>query len=302
MVREIIADRDNVRIDAFLADAMQDLSRSYAAALISEGRVKLNGKPVKPSLKTKVGDSIQVDIPEPQMTDAQPENIPLDVVYEDDDLLVINKPQGMVVHPAPGHANGTLVNALLHYCRGQLSDINGVIRPGIIHRIDKDTSGLLIAVKNNDIHEKMAKMIAAHDVVRKYRCLVYGVVDSDRGTIDAPIGRSATDRRRMTVTASGKPSVTHFEVVERFADATDLSLVLETGRTHQIRSHMAYIGHPAIGDPMYAPRRPSYGLAGQALHSKELTFVHPVTGETIHVEIDLPEYYKDLILKLRTEC
>jgi len=301
MLYEFTVSRADVRMDAYVADAIPELSRSYVSSLISEGRVLVDGKPVKPSVRTKMDSLIRVDVPEPEMTDIKAENIPLDIAYEDRDLLVINKPQGMVVHPAPGHASGTLVNALLYYCKGQLSDINGVIRPGIIHRIDKDTSGLLIAVKNNEIHEQMAKMIAAHDVVRKYRCLVYGVVDSDKGTIDAPIGRSSMDRRRMAVTADGKPSVTHFEVVERFAHATDLSLVLETGRTHQIRSHLAYIGHPAIGDPMYAPRRPSYGLSGQALHSKELTFVHPATGETVHVDSELPEYYRNLIEKLRKE-
>lgn len=301
MILEITAEKANTRIDAYLSETVSELSRSYAVTLISEGRILVNGNRVKPSSKTSIGDLITIDLPEPQLTHTLPENIPLDIVYEDKDLLVINKPQGMVVHPAPGHASGTLVNALLYYCKGQLSDINGIIRPGIIHRIDKDTSGLMIAVKNNDIHEKMAKMMAAHEIIRKYRCCVYGVVDSDKGTIDAPIGRSSSDRRRMVVQADGKPSITHFEVVERFGRATDLSLVLETGRTHQIRSHLAYIGYPAIGDPIYAPKRPSYGMVGQALHSKSLSFVHPVTGETISLEIDLPKYYIDLVNQLRDQ-
>lgn len=302
MMHEIIVDRAGVRLDVYLSESVPEISRSYAVTLIADGLVLVNGVHVKQSSKTIIGAKITVDLPEPQMTHTLPENIPLDIVYEDSDLIVINKPQGMVVHPAPGHASGTLVNALLYYCKGQLSDINGIIRPGIIHRIDKDTSGLMIAVKNNDIHEKMAKMIAAHEIVRKYRCCVYGIVDSDKGTIDAPIGRSPSDRRRMVVTADGKPSVTHFEVVERFGRATDLSLILETGRTHQIRSHLAYIGYPAIGDPIYSPpKRPKYGMVGQALHSKSLSFVHPTTGETISLEIDLPPYYIDLINQLRDQ-
>lgn len=299
MIIEIIATKDHVRLDFLIAEMMPEISRSYAVTLITDGLVLLDGKRAKPSSKTTVGAQIRIDLPEPTLTDTLPENIPLDIVYEDDDLLVINKPQGMVVHPAAGHASGTLVNALLYYCKGQLSDINGVIRPGIIHRIDKDTSGLLIAVKNNDIHEKMAKMIAAHDVVRKYRCCVYGVLDSDKGTIDAPIGRSYTDRRRMTVKADGKPSITHFEVVERFPQATDLSIVLETGRTHQIRSHLSFIKHPAIGDPIYAAKKPDYGMVGQALHSKSLSFIHPSSGKKIDLEIDLPLYYTRLIDTLR---
>jgi len=301
MIYERVVDRANLRLDTYISEVVPEISRSYAVTLISEGRILVNGNQVKPSSKTVIGALILIDTPDPQLTHTLPENIPLDIVYEDDDLLVINKPQGMVVHPAPGHASGTLVNALLYYCQGQLSDINGIIRPGIIHRIDKDTSGLMIAVKNNDIHEKMAKMIAAHDVVRKYRCCVYGVVDSDKGTIDAPIGRSSTDRRRMVVRAEGKPSVTHFEVVERFGRATDLSLILETGRTHQIRSHLSYIGYPAIGDPIYAAKRTTYGMVGQALHSKSLEFVHPSTGETISLEVDLPKYYIDLVAQLRDQ-
>lgn len=301
MRTEIRATRSDIRIDAYLAGQLEGVSRSYIATLITDGRVTMDGNIVRSSAKTKEGSILLVDFPAPRMTEVLPEDIPLDIVYEDEYLLVINKPQGMVVHPAPGHPCGTLVNALLYYCSGKLSDINGVIRPGIIHRIDKDTSGLLIAVKNNEIHEKMARMIAAHDVVREYRCCVYGVLDADTGTIDAPIGRSRTDRKKMAVKEDGKPSVTHFSVVERFAKATDLALVLETGRTHQIRSHMSFIGHPAIGDPVYAPKRNHYGLVGQALHSCSISFVHPVTNNLIRLTADLPDYYVRLIDTLREE-
>lgn len=291
---------DMIRLDIFISQSLPDISRSYATSLIQSSNVTVDGLVVKPSYKIRMNSTVVVDVPDPVLTDISPENIPLDILYEDSDLLVINKPQGMVVHPAPGHSSGTLVNALLYYCKGELSDINGIIRPGIIHRIDKDTSGLLIAVKNNDIHAKMARMIATHDVIRKYRCCVYGIISSEKGTIDAPIGRSSSDRKKMAVIGTGKSAVTHFEVVERLMDATDLSLRLETGRTHQIRAHLAYIGHPAIGDPVYARKMPSYGLAGQALHSKSLEFVHPRTGKLICVDSDLPDYYVRLQDELRS--
>ncbi len=293
-----IFDTEKMRIDQYLSKILPDLSRTQAVSLIESGAVTVNEKSVKPSYKLSKGEEITIFIPDPVLSDIEPENIPLNIAYEDSDLLVINKPQGMVVHPAPGHYSGTLVNALMYYCKDSLSDINGTIRPGIIHRIDKDTSGLLIVVKNNRTHAQMAQQIADHDVVRTYRCCVHGVVDPDKGTIDAPIGRSNADRKKMAVKGSGKPAVTHFEVLERFSKATDLSVVLETGRTHQIRAHMAFIGHPAIGDPVYSGKRPAYGLIGQALHSKSLSFVHPRTGKMICVDSELPEYYRALILEL----
>lgn len=292
---------DLVRLDIFLSQNIQKISRSYATTLIQSSNVTVDGIIiVKPSHKIRLNSAVIVDVPDPVLTYISPENILLDILYEDSDILVINKPQGMVVHPAPGHSSGTLVNALLYYCKGELSDINGIIRPGIIHRIDKDTSGLLIAVKNNDIHTKMARMISNHEVIRKYRCCVYGLITSEKGTIDAPIGRSASDRKKMAVIGTGKSAVTHFEVVERLMDATDLSLRLETGRTHQIRAHLSYIGHPAIGDPVYARKLPSHGLMGQALHSKSLEFTHPRTGKLIFVDSELPDYYIRLQNELRS--
>ena len=300
MLLEFICNENGSRLDTFISNSAEgSYTRSYFSGLISDGKVTVNGKVItKNGYKLSDGDKVTVDIPPVVDTDTRPEDIPLDVVYEDDDLIIINKPQGMVVHPAAGHHEGTLVNALLAHCDGRLSDINGVIRPGIVHRIDKDTSGLMVAVKNNETHVKMAEMIARHEVVRQYRAVVYGVISHDKGTIDAPIGRANGDRRKMVVTENGKPSITHFEVVNRYTEATDLKLILETGRTHQIRSHMTYIGHPVVADPLYAPRRKTYGLVGQCLHSQTIEFDHPRTGERISFSSDIPQYYKDLLDKL----
>ena len=291
-------DQDGIRLDSFVTEAFDSTySRSFYKRLIDDGKVSVNGKVItKAGTKLASGDIVEADIPEPKEDDSfVAQDIPLDIVYEDSDLLVINKPQGMVVHPAAGHSEGTLVNALLSHCKDELSDINGVLRPGIVHRIDKDTSGLMLACKNNFTHLKLADMLSRHEIVREYRALVYGYVKEDRGMVDAPIGRSANDRRKMAVIKDGKNAVTHFEVLDRLGEVTDLKLILETGRTHQIRVHMAYIGHPVVGDPVYAPRRKNYGLAGQALHSQAITFVHPRTGETMHFEVDLPDYYEALI-------
>ncbi len=299
MIKQLEVEEGGQRIDAYIASNLPDISRSYVAVLLSEGRITCDGTDkLKASYKVNPGDKITIDIPAPVETDTKPQDIPLDIVYEDDDLILINKPQGMVVHPACGHHEDTLVNALLHHCKGNLSDINGVIRPGIVHRIDKDTSGIMVAVKNNETHQALADMLARHEIVRQYRCIVHGIVGPEKGTIDAPIGRSGTDRRKMTVKEDGKESVTHFTVIGRYKEATDLSLLLETGRTHQIRAHMTYIGHPPVGDPVYSGRRPSYGLKGQALHSKSISFIHPRTGEKLFFEVDLPDYYKEVLNKL----
>ena len=289
---------DGLRLDSFVTEAFDSAySRSFYKRLIDDGKVTVNGKVItKAGTKLAAGDLVEADIPAPVEDESfVAQDIPLDIVYEDSDLLVINKPQGMVVHPAAGHSEGTLVNALLAHCKDDLSDINGVLRPGIVHRIDKDTSGLMLACKNNFTHLKLADMLSRHEIVREYRALVYGYVKEDRGMVDAPIGRSTNDRRKMAVSKDGKSAVTHFEVVERLGEITDMKLVLETGRTHQIRVHMAYINHPVVGDPVYASRRKNYGLVGQALHSQAITFVHPRTGETMHFETDLPDYYKKVI-------
>lgn len=300
-----VCNQDGVRLDSFVTESFdQSYSRSFYKKLIDDGKISVNGKIVtKAGTKLVSGDTVEADIPAPvEDKSFVAQDIPLDIVYEDSDLLVINKPQGMVVHPAAGHSDGTLVNALLAHCKDELSDINGVLRPGIVHRIDKDTSGLMLACKNNFTHLKLADMLSRHEIVREYRALVYGYVKEDRGMVDAPIGRSANDRRKMAVIKDGKHAVTHFEVIDRLGELTDLKLILETGRTHQIRVHMGYIGHPVVGDPVYASRRKNYGLTGQALHSKAITFVHPRTGETMHFEVDLPDYYKKLIDTLKGNC
>ena len=297
---EISCNEPGIRLDVFISENCgREYSRSFYKRLITGGMVTVNGIAAsKAGLVLENGDRIEVTFPDPENSDNIPQDIPLDIVYEDSDLLVINKPQGMVVHPAAGHHEGTLVNALLAHCGGELSDINGVLRPGIVHRIDKDTSGLMLACKNNETHLALADMLSRHEIVREYRALVYGVISEEKGNIDAPIGRSSSDRKKMAVVKDGKYAVTHFTVVKRYAEATDLLLRLETGRTHQIRVHMSYIGHPVMGDPVYAARRPKYGLEGQALHSCSVTFVHPRTHETMHFEAPLPEYYLEAVRSL----
>ncbi len=295
------AENKGERIDKFISDSADNISRSYAAKLCTDGLVLVNGKAADKNLKLKGTETIEVSLPEPETIELKPENIPLDIVYEDNDVIVINKPAGMVVHPAPGNENGTLVNALLYHCGDSLSAINGVIRPGIVHRIDKDTSGLLVAAKNNEAHLKLSEQLKARKAVRKYIALVNGNIKEDSGTINKPIGRSSADRKKMAVTANGREAVTHYNVLERFGRYTLTECVLETGRTHQIRVHMASIGHSLVGDKTYGIKKEKFNLSGQLLHARTIGFVHPSTGEMMQFSSELPDYFSDVIEKLRAE-
>lgn len=293
----LIAETEAPRIDAFLA-SNTEFSRSKLQKLIKEGLVERNGKPCKANAEVKAGDAIRLHLPaEPDESLPAPENIPLDVVYEDEDLAVINKPKGMVVHPAPGNPSGTLVNALLYRFR-TLSATGGETRPGIVHRIDRLTSGLLVVAKNDAAHEALARQFAQHTAHREYLCLVHGNMKEDSGTVDAPIGRHRTDRKRMAVTDDGRRAVTHWRVLERFGNETLLDVALETGRTHQIRVHMAYIKHPIVGDEVYGSAAPKLGLNGQALHGYRLTFTHPRTNETMTFTAPLPDDFVTALHRL----
>ena len=288
------------RIDVLLARLLPDLTRSGAQKLLEDGRVTKDGQAVRKNYKTAPEDTFEVDLPPVQKIDLQPENIPLDVAYEDDDLIVVNKPKGLVVHPAPGHWSGTLVNALLYHCRGSLSGINGELRPGIVHRIDKDTSGLLIAAKNDFSHQALAAQLQDHTLRRTYEAIACGNFRDDCGTIDAHIGRHPTDRKRMAVTDhNSRPAVTHYAVLARYPGYTHLQLQLETGRTHQIRVHLAYLGHPILGDAVYGHKKPELGQDTQCLHARALTFLHPRTGQEVTVRCDLPDYFEAVLQKLQ---
>ncbi len=299
MKQNVKAERADVRIDRYLSESLPEHSRSYIQKLIEQGCVLQNGETVRASTKTLLQAEISIEFPEPEPSVLIPENIPLDIRYEDEWLLVVNKPQGMVVHPAVGHHAGTLVHALLAYCGNDLSDINGVIRPGIVHRIDKDTSGLLLVVKDNRVHANMADKIRRHEVSRVYYTIVHGIMDAASGSINAPIGRDPKNRQRMAVVAGGKPSVTHFKLLEQFRQAAYLEAALESGRTHQIRVHLRYIGHPVVGDPVYAQGRKTFGAEGQALHAGRLSFAHPVTGEQVTVEAPPPDSFCQILEQLR---
>ena len=300
---QITAEESGERIDALLARILPELSRSAAQRLLEEGRVLLRDVPVKKNYKCAAGDRFLVSLPE--MAEDVPliaQDIPLDVVYEDGDVVVVNKPRGMVVHPAPGHPDGTLVNALLYHCGDSLSGIGGEKRPGIVHRIDKDTSGLLIVAKNDFAHQALSAQLADRSLSRVYEAVVRGNLREDTGTVDRPIGRHPTDRKRMAVTdKNSRPAVTHWEVLARYRGYTHIRCRLETGRTHQIRVHMASLGHPLLGDFTYGAPSPEKGLEGQCLHARELKFIHPRTGEPVHLETPLPAYFQDVLSKLGPE-
>ena len=287
------------RLDACLARAIEDLTRSAAAKAVEDGRVLVNGKAPNKSYKLTGHEQIEFTPEEPAPIDAVPQGIPLDVVYEDDDVIVVNKPSGLVVHPAPGHPDGTLVNALLYHCGNSLSGVGGERRPGIVHRIDKDTSGLLVAAKNDFAHLALSAQLADHTMARTYEAVVCGNLREDSGTVDAPIGRHPTDRKRMAVTQkNARRAVTHWSVIARYNGYTHIRCELETGRTHQIRVHMAHIGHPLLGDLVYGHKRPEKGLSGQCLHARALRFLHPRTGELVTFTCPLPDYFQDVLARL----
>ena len=289
----------NQRLDAFLASSLDGLTRSQATRLIESGEVAVNGRAVSKSYKLAGGEDIAVTLPEPEPVEAVPQDIPLDVVYEDADVIVVNKPSGMVVHPAPGHPDGTLVNALLYHCAGTLSGVGGALRSGIVHRIDRDTSGLIIAAKNDAAHQYLSAQLADHTLARTYECIVVGALREDRGTVNAPIARHPTDRKRMAVVAGGREAVTHWEVIARYPGYTHVRCRLETGRTHQIRVHMAYIGHPILGDTVYGAKKEVPGLTGQCLHAVGLRFLHPRTHEVVELFCPLPEEFTRMLQKIR---
>lgn len=286
------------RIDVFVG-LLAGVSRSRAAELLESGKVKVNGTLATKKTKLKNGDTVSVEVPDPIVCDVTPENIPLDIVFEDNDILVVNKPKGMVVHPAAGNYSGTLVNALMYHCGDSLSGINGVMRPGIVHRIDKNTSGLLMVAKNDNAHVGLASQIKEHSFKREYEAVVYGNIKEDSGTINLPIARHPVKRKQMAVVEGGREAITHFEVIERFQGFTHLRLRLLTGRTHQIRVHLSFLGNPVAGDEVYGPKKVITSLKGQCLHAKKLGFVHPVTHEYMEFDSCLPDYFKDFLAKLK---
>lgn len=295
-----IQENQQMRLDKYLAEQFPEQTRSYLQKLIKDGEVLVNGKNVKTGYQLSKGDEVSVSIPEPKELDVEPQKLDLDIVYEDEDVILINKPKGMVVHPAPGHTTDTLVNGLLYHCKDNLSGINGVARPGIVHRIDRDTTGILIVCKNDMSHNSIAAQLKEHSINRRYRALVHGNLKEDHGTVEGAIGRHPIDRKKMAINEkNGKPAVTHYTVLERFGSYTLIECKLETGRTHQIRVHMTSIGHPLVGDAVYGPAKCPFKLQGQCLHAMVLGFVHPRTGEYMEFSAELPEYFEELLRKLR---
>lgn len=301
MKQQIVVTDAGKRLDKLISEQLPELTRSAVQHLMQDGCVTIAGKPVKKNTRASAGDVITVELPEPREVEIEPENIPLDIVYEDGDIIVVNKPKGMVVHPAPGNWSGTLVNALMYHCGDSLSGINGEIRPGIVHRIDKDTSGLLVVAKNDRAHQSLAEQIKVHSAGRRYFAVVYGTPREQKGTVNAPIARHPVDRKKMAVLAGGREAITHYEVLEQYAGYSYLTFLLETGRTHQIRVHMAHIGHPIIGDPLYGPAKDKWKLQGQCLHAGELTLTHPATGERMTFQAPLPAYFTTVLQKLRNQ-
>lgn len=298
---KITSEQVNNRIDKLLSDLIPELSRSYIQKLLSEGNILVNNTPVKSNYKLRLDDTISVTIPEPEDIDILPEDIPLDIVFEDEDILIVNKPKGMVVHPAAGHYTGTLVNAIIYHCKEQLSSINGVLRPGIVHRIDMDTTGLLVVCKNDLAHQSLAEQLKVHSITRKYYAIVYDNIVEDEGTINKPIGRHPTDRKKQTIDLrNGREAITHYRVLERLnGKYTFIECQLETGRTHQIRVHMSSIHHPILGDTVYGPDKNPYHLQGQTLHAGVLGFQHPRTGNYVEFQSELPDYFEELLKQLR---
>lgn len=298
-MKQILNAESGVRLDKFIADNGEGISRSFAARLCEDGLVAVDGKKADKKLKLKGTEIIEIDVPEPEAVEVEAEDIPLDVVYEDDDVIVVNKPQGMCVHPAPGNDRGTLVNALMYHCGSSLSAINGVIRPGIVHRIDMDTSGLLVCAKNDETHNSLSEQLKERKALRKYNALVNGNIKEDSLTIDKPIARNPLDRKKMAVVYGGREAVTHVNVLERFGRYTLVECILETGRTHQIRVHMASIGHSIVGDKVYGIKKEKFNLKGQLLHARTIGFKHPKTGDIMEFTSSLPDYFEDVLDKLR---
>ena len=298
---EIIVEESDInkRIDVFLANNLESFSSSYIQDLIKKGKATIGGKSIRANYRLRNGDNVVLNIPKPEPLEILPENIPLDILYEDNDVILVNKPKGMVVHPAAGHYSGTLVNALLYHCKDNLSGINGVLRPGIVHRIDMDTTGVIIACKNDNAHQNIAKQLAEHSITRRYIAIVNGNLKEDEGVVDAPIARAKNDRKKMAVDKDGKTAVTHYKVLERLKNYTYIECVLETGRTHQIRVHMSYINHPLLGDEIYSGKKECMKLQGQCLHAMVLGFIHPTTNEYMEFKAPIPEYFNEILKKFK---